>query len=202
MLRGETRGEEVDMSKFAIAVVAVSLLALLAAPAVAQDTRYLELVQPGRSFDPTWPVDGSGWHELYPVYCTGHVQTGHDDANGNGTIEACENITLDGVLFHIDWIGPTYVLRQPGRDLTKYVEATLGRQGHNYHEVYPTFCKEITTEEPIEFVCQDVFITNPPEDMGWWHVEYVGTNIITSPSTPVDQSTWSRIKAFIGGLFD
>lgn len=190
------------MSKFAIAVVALGLLAMLAAPAVAQDTKYLELVQAGRSFDPTWPVDGSSWHELYPAYCTGHTQTGHDDANGNGMIEACENITLDGVLSHVDWIGPTYVLRQPGRDKTKYVEATLPKQGHNYHEVYPIFCKEITTEEPIESVCQEVFITNPPEDTGWWHVDYIGTNIITSPSTPVEPGTWSKIKAFFSNLFD
>jgi hypothetical protein len=191
--------KEVQMNRFAIALVAVCLLALVV-PAIADDTFYLELVQASRAFDPSWPPDGSAWHELYPVFCTGHTQTGHDDANGNGAIDVCENIMIDGVLSHIDWIGPTFVLRKVGRDQVKYVEATIAKQ-HDYHEVYPTFCNTVTTDPPIQYVCQEVYVTFPPEDVGWWHVESIETNIITSPSTAVREDTWSRIKAFFENLF-
>lgn len=191
------------MRSSGIAVAAIILL-ITANSAMALDTHYLEFTQPGsgRPFDPTWPPDGSTWHELFPTYCTVRTQGSHEDGNANGSIDVCEHLTLDGVRHHVDWIGPTIKLRGTGRQEDKYVEAASGngRQFH-YHEVYPTFCKDIETAQPIDAVCQEVYITAPPEDVGWWHVEAIETNIISTPVTPVDEGTWSKVKTFFRKIF-
>jgi len=180
--------------------VCVAALLVLSAGAQAQDPMVLEYQ--GVRADNAWPDDGSFWHTLHPAssFCQDVEQTGHDDANGDGMIDVCESVQLDGDWHHIDWIGPTYKLRSMDRQVDKYVEPLSERQ-HAYHEVYPTFCNEVGTNEPITHVCQEVYIEFPPEDEGWWHVEDIRMNIRTTPESPVEPSTWTKIKRFFRDVF-
>jgi len=184
-----------------VLITCVSVLLLVAASAQAQEQMVLEY-QEVRA-DNQWPDDGSVWHTLYPTerFCEDIEQTGHDDANGDDLIDVCESIQLAGDWYHVDWIGPTYKLRSMERQTEKYVEPVEPGRQFVYHEVYPTFCNEVVTTEPISFVCQEVYIEFPPEDAGWWHVEDVKMNIRTTPESPVEASTWTRIKRFFSDMF-
>ena len=190
-------------------VIAVALIAL-ALPASAQVMEIYELNDvPGRPFDPAWPPDGPGttWHQMLPadMFCTSAEQTGHNDADGNGLIDACESIQLGSVWRHIEWVGPTYTLaRADDTRVTIYVEYyDTARQNH-YHVISPPEfeCSIITTDQPLVGECQYVVIEQPYELQGDWHVERVGTNIHTGPGSPVEASTWGKMKAFFGGLID
>lgn len=191
------------MRSCVIAIVALALVAF-ALPVSADEV--FELTAPIRGFDPTWPPDGSTWHTLHPpeLLCANGVQTGHDDVDGDGQMGFCDNIQIDGVWKHIEWVGPTIRIRslQPGRQDLLYIEP-IGQPGRQfqYHEVSPTYCNIITTTEPIEFVCQEVWVEFPPEDVGWWHVEAIETNIRTNGGSPVEPSTWSQIKDWFRELF-
>ena len=181
-------------------VTAFALLALVALAMPAGADEVFELMAPIRGYDPTWPADGSSWHTLHPpeLLCSNGVQTGHDDVDGDGNMSFCDNIEIDGIWKHIEWVGPTIRIRgtQPGRDVVKYIEPIEGpdRQ-YQYHEVSPTYCNIIHTTEPIVSVCQIVWVEHPPEDVGEWHVEAIETNIRTNGGSPVDDSTWGKIKA-------
>ena len=195
------------MRRFGIAFAALAVAAMVV-PSLAQEFSY-ELPTLDRGYDPTWPADGATWHQLYPTYCQNDTQTGHDDADGNGSMDVCEHIFFNCERHHIEWIGPTYRLVQipdAGRPPVepKYVEETLnGDRQYSYHEVYPIFCNIIETAEPITNECQEIWIEFPPEDVGWWHVERIETNIRTVPDpvNPVEESTWGRIKAWFGNMF-
>lgn len=195
------------MKGFAIALAAATVVVMVV-PAIGQ-MNYYDYRPPTRNYDPTWPQDGSQWHQLVPNYCEYNEQTGHEDADGNGSIDVCDNIWLDGERHHVEWIGPTYKLvfvgtPTDGRPVSeKYLEdaGPTGRQ-FSYHEVYPTFCNIIETTEPITQECQEVWIEFPPEDVGWWHVEEINTDIRTVPNpvNPAKGSTWGRIKEFFRNL--
>jgi hypothetical protein len=188
-----------------VIVFAVIAFIALALPASADEV--FELVQPIRGYDPTWPPDGSTWHTLHPpdLFCTNGTQTDHDDVDGDGNMSFCDNIQIDGVWKHIEWVGPTIRLRssQPGRQDLKWVEPVepTGRQ-YQYHEVAPVYCNLVETTEPIEYECQEVWIEFPPEDVGWWHVEAIETNIRTNGGSPVERSTWGQIKDWFRSLVD
>jgi hypothetical protein len=190
-------------------VLALLATAALSVSAAGQEF-YHEFATTGRPFDPTWPADGEEWHQLFPNYCVLDEQTGHDDANGDGYIDVCEHIWFNGEQHHVEWIGPTYKLvymgdLPDGRPvLPRYAEdaSPPGSRQFLYHEVYPNFCNEFETTEPIEFECQEVWVEYPPEDVGWWHVEEINTNIRTVPQSPVEEGTWGRIKAWFGRLLE
>ena len=188
------------MHRCVIALVVLALV-VMAVPAGADEV--FELTAPIRGYDPTWPPDGSTWHTLHPpeFFCTDGTQTGHDDTDGDGNISFCDNIQIDGVWKHVEWIGPTIRIRsvEPGRQDVKYIEPVDGRQ-FQYHEVSPVYCNIITTTTPIESVCQIVWVEAPPEDVGEWHVEAIETNIRTNGGSPVEKSTWSRIKDWFKNL--
>ena len=57
-------------------------------------------------------------------------------------------------------------------------------------------------DAPIEYECQIVYVEFPPEDVGEWHVEAIEPNIRTNGGSPVEQGTWSKIKAFFASLVD
>lgn len=193
------------MTKCILALAVIGLL-VSAAPVLGDEEIYLEYpAPPGRAVDPSWPPDGAGWHMLAPTYCAGYTQTGHEDDNGDGEINACEHITLSGQRWHIKWVGPTYkMVRTAARAESMFVEPIVpgGERQHTYHMVHPVFCTIIETAEPIEYECQEVYITSPPEKVGWWHCKRIKLNIKCGPPmTPVDQSTWGKIKAWLGNLF-
>ncbi|MBD3368559.1 MAG: hypothetical protein GF405_10395 [Candidatus Eisenbacteria bacterium] len=183
-----------------VMIVCGAALLVLAAGAAAQEPMVLEYQ--GIRADNSWPDDGSFWHTLHPAsnFCEDVEQTGHDDGNGDGSIDVCESIQFGGEWHHIDWVGPTYLLRSMEGRVDIYLEPFSGRQ-HTYHEVYPNYCTEVVTTEPIEFVCQEVFIEAPPEHAGWWHVEDIKLNIRTTPESPVEDGTWTKIKRFFRDIF-
>lgn len=187
--------------RICVVTLAAVMLVASALPVCADEV--FELTAPIRGYDPTWPPDGSSWHTLHPpeLLCTDNVQTGHDDVDGDGQMSFCDNIQLDGVWKHIEWVGPTIRIRSldPERQDEVYIEPVEmpGRQ-FVYHEVSPTYCNIFETTEPITSVCQEVWVEFPPEDVGWWHVEAIETNIRTNGGSPVEPSTWGRIKAWLG----
>jgi hypothetical protein len=191
------------MRAFVIAVLLVSFVL----PAAA-DMAIFEYAPINRSYDPTWPPDGATWHGIHPgaTFCALADQTDHDDADGNGQIDACESIQLDGVWRHVEWIGPTITITYltDGSRVPVMIEPVTepGRPPApvEYHVVYPedAFCTTIVTDVPITDVCQIVTIIEPPEYAGPWHVEEIATNIHVGSGSPVERSTWAKIKNIFG----
>lgn len=178
-------------------VIAV-VLGLLAAPAGAQ--LYLELGGAPALYD--IPPDGSQWHELYPTFCTVHIQDGYED-NGDAEVSICDVIIIGGTRYHVDWVGPTYDLEraQPRDEI--FCEPTVLTGGipigEIWHEVAPTFCQEWEVLDFIDSdldgevsVCDEVLLP----DGAWWHVVDVRMDItVTEEPSPVEDSTWSKIKS-------
>ena len=189
-------------------VTALALVALV--PPASAEFEIWELVPPPgdgggemRSTIP-WPADGSQWHNLRPpeIACTNGTQTGHDDQDGDGFIDACENVEIDGVWKHIEWAGPTIYLWRAGAREQLIVEP-VGTPGSRteYHVVSPLYCALVELPENLQ-VCDYVTILNPPEFAGEWHVEEIRDNIHSNGGSPVEPSTWSQIKSWFGSLFD
>ena len=190
-------------------VIAIGLLAL-ALPASAQFEIW-EYIPPtpggARQFDVPWPDDDVGqWHQLHPaaLACTYGTQTDHDDQDNDGLVDECENVEIDGVWKHIEWAGPTIYLWRPDTRESIIVEPIAGPERQNeYHVISPpgAFCSIIDLPGPILQVC-DTIIVLEGEFAGEWHVEEIRDNIHTNGGSPVEQSTWSRVKEFFRGLFD
>jgi len=182
-------------------MVVVALLA--AVPAGAQ--MYLELgTAPIR--DPIPPM-GSNWHELYPNFCVVHTQAGYDD-NGDNEVSVCDVIILDsGARYHVDWVGPTYYVANLQSGEPRFLEPTTEPGGPPigtyWHEVAPNFCVEHLIDDWEDgdasgtvTECDNVLF-----DGEWWHVEEVRLDITVSPEpSPVDESTWSKVKSFFSGM--
>ncbi len=94
--------------RFFILIVTAALL-LGAGHAVAQPaTEYnFELMGPLRA---PVPPTCSIWHEFYPHSGQVYHQDDYVDNDGNGQLDRCDYIQLNGVWFHIVWTGPTYHL--------------------------------------------------------------------------------------------
>ncbi len=194
--RSPERGREAGM-RMCIAMAVVGLL-VLAVPATGQ--LYLEFgAAPVR--DPI-PPDGSPWHELFPNFCIMHTQTGYGD-NGDGVVSVCDMIYIDGQPHHIIWTGPTYYLY--GDTGPAFYEPT-GEPGgipigQTWHEVAPNFCVEHTVIE-WEDADGDGEVSHCDiiqfEDGSAWHVEEIRLDITVVPGSPVEESTWGKIKAVFG----
>ena len=155
------------------------------------------------------PADCSTWHELWPNFCIDHHQTGYEDG-GDGNLSECDNIILDGVTWHVDWVGPTYHFVEVIGGVDTWTEPSLD-PGHNpdnptgevWHVVYPDFCAEF----PIDGWDDNGDGTLSPCDVivsggKSYHLVDVTINIITSePGTPIEQSTWGLIKTFFSDKF-
>jgi len=182
-----------------IAIVVVSIMAF-ALPANAQFT--FEYAGTGR--DPI-PPDGSPWHEIWPAYCNMANQDSYED-NGDGVVSTCDYITLSGTRYHIEWAGPTYWLEDPAGGEPWGAEPTEPQTGGDptcevWHEVYPQFCMEHHIEgwddngDGVLGVC-DYIVTQGQS----YHIVEVSLNITVTPVSPVEQSTWGKIKAFFSEL--
>ncbi|RMF06016.1 MAG: hypothetical protein D6773_04755 [Alphaproteobacteria bacterium] len=117
-----------------------SVSAQVASPAPVEPVRInLDLDDAGvdLSQDPLPPA-GTTWHELWPTYCRYHTQTGPIKDNGNGFLDACDEIPIDGKNYHIRWVGPTLfldcsgIIVEPQGDPT-----TMNEPGTVYTEVHP-----------------------------------------------------------------
>jgi len=192
-------------------LVAVSALLLAAAllaagPPAAAQTVHLELVGvPGRADMPV-PLNCTVWHELHPNHCAPRHQDDYAD-DGDGFVSVCDRLVLDGVSYHIEWIGPTYYLEgMPGRP-GKYLEPMEpGRDGspvcETWHEVYPSFCIAHHVDgwedngDGFLGPCDMILLGGE-----LWHLQEVGFNIIVTPESPVEHGTWGRIKDIFRTLF-
>ena len=190
------------------AIVIACILAVLVLPASAE-FKIWERVDPTdgggemRS-DIPWPPEGTQWHNLRPpeIACSYGTQTGHDDQDGDGFIDACENVQIDGVWEHIEWAGPTLHLWNPQTRETLIIEP-VGTPGDRteYHVVSPLYCALVELPPDLQ-ICDFVTILNPPEFAGEWHIEDIRDNIHSNGGSPVDPSTWSQIKNWFRGLID
>jgi hypothetical protein len=66
-------------------------------------------------------------------------------------IDPCENIQIDGVWKHIEWIGPTITIYRPGEREALLVEPIEGSRQTQYHIIYPpeAFCVIIHTRRGV-----------------------------------------------------
>jgi len=157
--------------------------------------------------DSTIPPDCSTWHELYPNYCVPHHQDAYDDGDGSGTITPCDNITLDGVCYHIVWVGPTYFMSEVGGG-ELVTEPTEPQSGGDptceiWHEVYPVYCNEWHVDgwedngDGELSVCDNVLINGI-----WWHIDEIGLDIEVEPDpSAVESSTWGKVKSLFRDVF-
>lgn len=209
------------LTRFFLGVAVVAAIGFLFVPihpvtSLSQSV-YLELVPPAQApgvleagqGGPAIPPDGSIWHELWPNFCMDHVQNSYDDANGDNEMSVCDNFVLDGVTYHVDWVGPTYLL-VPTSGPDTWTEPSLDPNhnpddpvGEVWHQVYPDFC----TEFPIDGWEDNGDGTLSPCDLIYsggveYHLADVGVNVITSESgVPVRRSTWGQIKDLFHRVF-
>lgn len=88
--------------------------------------------------DEPLPPEGTKWHELAPVYCKNHRQTGPVEDNGDGVLSECDKIPIDGQMYHIKWVGPTLFLDCGGRAVEPQGDiASMFEPGTIYNEVHP-----------------------------------------------------------------
>jgi len=184
-------------------VFAIALVALLAVTASGQIC--LELGGSPVRYD--IPDTGSPWHELFPNFCVMHNQTGYSD-NGDGVVSECDAIFLDGLMYHIDWAGPTYYLYNTETGDVKFLEPTSDDPGANpvgeiWHEVAPAYCTEWEimgwddNGNGVVDPCDIIVLAGDT----LWHIEEVRLDITVSPESPVEDSTWGQIKSFFRNLF-
>jgi hypothetical protein len=185
----------------ALAIAAV-ILCLFASVAPALEI-FEKVAGPVRGYDPSWPPDGDSWHQIQPAdqYCTFKPQTAHDDQNGNGIIDPCENVQIGGVWKHVEWVGPTIAISKVGGTDMLLIEPVPGRQ-NEYHIVYPPEfqCLIVPITGAVVQECEIVTVESGP-NAGEWHIDEINTNIHTNGSSPTERSTWARIKSFFSGFF-
>lgn len=194
-------------------LVAVAVAIVLAAlgrqtpPARAADVQiYLDYAPPpGALTSLNIPADCATWHELYPNWCVNHHQDGYEDGDGDGQISVCDFIILDGMRYHIAWVGPTYFLSCMGEDWVVEPEDPTGQDPtcEMWHEIYPNFCAPhhvdgwIDNGDGVVSPC-DIVIVDGVE----CHIDDIGLDIIVVPDpTSTETSTWGSVKNLFRDLF-
>lgn len=179
------------------------IASILAMTGVTGAQVHLELVEPLRQ---DIPPDGSAWHELAPNFCDIQTQGGYED-NGDGHVSVCDFITLGGTRQHITWVGPTYHLIEHTSGAEWYAEPMDPYTGEDpfceiWFEVHPDYGSEWHVEgwqdngDGIVSECDNVLIRGI-----WWHIYEVNLNITVEPGSPVEQTTWGKIKTFFRRVF-
>lgn len=162
------------------------------------------------------PGDCAIWHELYPANCTPHHQDGYDDADGDGMLSPCDIIKLDGMDFHIIWVGPTYYMTCiPGSG--DPIPGFVAEPGTTDPSQESPVCEEWHWIWPQERYCQ-IFHVDSWEDNGdgrfnecdminvyeqgpglpptYYHIDRIGVDIIVEPGpVQLQQSTWGLLKS-------
>ena len=175
------------MAKLRLAVVVVLLA--LAAPVMGQ---YVMEYQAGPML---LPANCSTWHELYPSFCLPHHQDDFTD-NGDGVLSACDYIVLDGIRYHVDWVGPTYELEYGSPGYWEPIDTGTNPICQTWHQVHPQFCVTGHVSDwadangnGIVDACDYVWINGMTS-----HVVAVRTNIRISVTSPTEPSSWGLIK--------
>jgi hypothetical protein len=156
----------------------------------------------GTSIPPVCTV----WDEIYPAHGAPHHQDGYED-NGDNIISECDYIILDGLRWHIVWVGPTYFMSCPPID--GVFEPTIDQTGvdpscETWHQVWPDFCQPSHVEDWIDdgdgavSVCDVIYL---PET-GYWHIDQIGLDIIVEPGpVSTESSSWGQVKKIFGSVF-
>ena len=187
-------------------IVALIGLVAVAVPAGAQT--HFELM--GSPVQDVVPPDCSEWSELYPNFGAVHHQGSYED-DGDGLISVCDHITLGGVRYHIDWVGPTYEafciytgsrfwFEPTDPDPGGNPECETWASVPNYRDERPYWHVQEWQDngDNIVSVCDVVWFEDHEDGS---HIENVGLNIVgTEVPDPVEDSTWSRIKTFFRDL--
>ena len=150
------------------------------------------------------PPNCSTWHELYPNHCAPSHQSGYQD-NGDGCVSACDVIELDGVSWHVTWVGPTYyLLCDPDGTNPTDVIWEPNQEPHdpaspvceNWQEVWPNFGDVCHIDDWQDHdgsgnvtPCDDIWYQGTR-----YHVQDIKLNIIVEEPTPAEDSTWGKIK--------
>jgi len=184
--------------KHCAAIVAIVGIAALAMPAGAQ--LYLDFA--GSPIRDSVPADCSEWHELFPSFCVIHHQDAYED-NGDGIVSPCDVIVLNGIRYHVDWVGPTFELEDLNTGERVWYEPTDPNPYATgvcsmWHQVAPDFCLahhldawEDGNEDGILNECDTVWIGGRE-----WHVAVVNLDItVTEEPSPVSHKSWSVIKS-------
>jgi len=185
-----------------IMALAAGLLLLLPLAGQAEEgITYLELEEPLR--DPI-PADCATWHELYPQFCVMHHQTAYED-NNDGVISACDYIYLGEDRYHIEWVGPTYLLEdfgyyepldtwEPGSPVCQEWMEIHPDHGRLRHVVEWEDGDQNGEVSPCDLIVFD--------DGTVCHVADVNLNIRVVPDgSPAGTGTWSKVKSLFGRLF-
>lgn len=153
------------------------------------------------------PGNCSVWHELYPNYCAPHHQTNYED-NGDGVVSVCDFIYLDGVCFHIDWVGPTYYMTRltPAPQVQGAAEPVTTNSGEDpvcetWHWVWPNYCDEFHVDSwydngnHILDPCDEIDHVLQTGVTEVWHIDRIALNIkVSLGPTESRPSTWGRLK--------
>ena len=187
--------------KLWLLAAAVALL-LVPALACAQD-RILEIdLAPGEP-EPI-PPNCTGWHELWPSFCTAAHQDSLDD-NGDGMLSVDDVIILDLMPYHVDWVGPTYTL-----DCDIQVQPTDYQDGdpagQTWIEMAPNYGELWQIDEWADNgngavdICDNLVMTGGVAgETLICHIDDISTSIhVTMVTTPVEHGSWSRFKSLFG----
>ncbi|MFH1680961.1 MAG: hypothetical protein ABIH26_09995 [Candidatus Eisenbacteria bacterium] len=147
------------------------------------------------------PGDCATWHELYPNYCVPHHQDAYQD-NGDGAVSVCDYIILDGVRWHIIWVGPTY-FTDDGHVWEPVGDPTGDPICQDWHMVYPDYCYTVHIDDwddngdGVLSECDYVSYEGT-----WHHIDRVGLDIIVVPDpTATEETSWGKVKKFFSDLF-
>lgn len=148
------------------------------------------------------PATCSTWHEIYPVYCGTRHQTGYVSNDPSGEMAICDYIQLDGIWYHVEWVGPTYRVTFTDQGDLGDLEPVAPVSGENptcetWIEVWPDFGPLFHVDgwgdngDGVVSVCDTVVLGGRPA-----HIDEIKPNIRVKPGdpVPVDESSWGDLK--------
>jgi len=210
-----TKGYRFPLVFGLLALVAGALALPVAASA--QSTMHLDLMQfstgvPDKAA-PTWPVNGSSWRELYPVFSTIHRQDDKIDIDHNLEVSGGDYIllrtgTLLPVWYRIAWAGPTYFLAVPGGGSRAYEPLIqnppgVGPVGELWREIYPTYgvIGNVTAWSDANASATVDLNDTITIGGGSFVVEQVGLDAFIEEGDPIraEGGTWGAVKALYEG---
>jgi hypothetical protein len=146
------------------------------------------------------PPNCSDWQEFFPQSGQIHHQDDYIDSDGNGELDRCDFIQLNGVWFHIEWTGPTYHLTcgifEPflpeypsGQDPTCETWIEIWPENGTLWHVDGWLDGD---GDGLVSVCDIVVIGGQT-----CHIDEIGVNIRAIPEDPVasEQLDWGEVKS-------
>lgn len=163
----------------------------------------------------------TSWHELYPQFCQNFTLTSWEDINLTGTLNGGDQIDMINVTggevhwYYVDRLTFTlYITPQIQGPQPMYIEfkgpydsmILANPLGTLWHEVYPVYCPIYhiigwnDTGQPygqISF-CDWIQL----EDLSWWHVEQVSTDLILNEkiANPI-YTYWNELYPTFGNRY-